>query len=142
MKLCRRCNETKPEASFNFKYRDAGKLQSYCKVCSRIYVKEHYYANKTYYLQKARKRNKVIRKYLQEYVLNYLNTHPCVDCGEKDPVVLEFDHIRDKLIAVSELFKYSLKKMESEIKKCEVRCSNCHRRKTAIQFNWYKRLPL
>ena len=74
---------------------------------------------------------------------DYLKKHPCVDCGEKNPIVLEFDHLRDKLIEVSRLVQYtSINKVQSEIEKCEIRCANCHRRKTAIQFGWYKNLPL
>ena len=74
---------------------------------------------------------------------DYLKKHPCVDCGEKDPIVLEFDHLKDKLIEVSRLVQYtSMNKMQNEIEKCEIRCANCHRRKTAIQFGWYKNLPL
>ena len=74
---------------------------------------------------------------------DYLKKHPCVDCGEKNPIVLEFDHLRDKLIEVSRLVQYtSINKVQSEIEKCEIRCANCHRRKTAIQFGWYKNFPL
>ena len=75
---------------------------------------------------------------------DYLKKHPCVDCGEKDPVVLEFDHSKDKLIEVSKLVRNvsSIDKMREEIEKCKIRCANCHRRKTAIQFGWYKNLPL
>jgi len=75
---------------------------------------------------------------------NYLKKHQCVDCGEKDPVVLEFDHFKNKLIEVSKLVGNvsPFKKMGDEIDKCEIRCANCHRRKTAIQFGWYKNLPL
>ena len=80
---------------------------------------------------------------LRGYMWDYLKNHPYVDCGEKDPVILEFDHIRDKLIAVSGLIRYaSLNRVRTEIEKCEIRCANCHRRKTAIQFGWYKNLPL
>lgn len=77
-------------------------------------------------------------------VFEYLATHHCVDCGEADPIVLEFDH-RDRTSKVSEVGTMIAhgKKWEAiveEISKCDVRCANCHRRRTAVQFNWYKDL--
>lgn len=63
----------------------------------------------------------------------YLGDHPCVDCGEEDPIVLEFDHVAGtKEFPVSEGVSrmYSIKKIKAEIDKCEVRCANCHRRVT------------
>lgn len=45
--------------------------------------------------------------------------------------VLEFDHVRGvKRAEVSEMAGYSLRSARAEIAKCEVRCGNCHRRKT------------
>jgi hypothetical protein len=56
-----------------------------------------------------------------------------VDCGETDPVVLEFDHVRDKLKDIGYMVTvgFSWSAIQLEIEKCEVRCANCHRRKTA-----------
>ena len=71
----------------------------------------------------------------------YYSKHPCVDCGETDPVVLDFDHKdnTNKINDVSTLISkgYSWNIIENEIKKCDIRCANCHRRRTAEQFNWY-----
>lgn len=143
MKTCTCCNKIKRESEFNFKIKSRGTLQLHCRSCSRIYVRNHYKNNTEYYLNKARRRNKKFRAILRKYLWNYLKNHPCTDCGEKDPTVLEFDHIRDKDIAVSMLVKYaSMSRMVTEVEKCEVRCANCHRRKTAIQFGYYKNLPL
>jgi len=73
-------------------------------------------------------------------ILEYLRLHPCVDCGEADPIVLEFDHRENKKAAIGEMFcTYSWSAMKREIEKCDVRCVNCHRRKTARDFKWTRR---
>jgi L-lysine 2,3-aminomutase len=61
----------------------------------------------------------------------YLLEHPCVDCGNDDPVVLEFDHLRDKTYDISRLMSgWPWSTILAEIEKCEVVCANCHRRRT------------
>ena len=78
----------------------------------------------------------------QSKLIDYLSTHPCIDCGESDPIVLEFDHIsNDKLFIISKAICGSTRSWSSilnEIQKCEVRCANCHRKKTARDLNYYK----
>lgn len=76
-----------------------------------------------------------IRNRNKQYLLEYLQKHPCIMCGESDPVVLEFDHIDSstKLQDVSAMatkMHFSLKRIIEEIAKCQVLCCNCHRRKT------------
>jgi hypothetical protein len=67
---------------------------------------------------------------LKEALRWYNLTHPCVDCGEKDPIVLEFDHLPQfKKLGSPYNFK-SLAKVWAEIQKCEVVCANCHARRT------------
>jgi hypothetical protein len=52
-------------------------------------------------------------------------------------VVLEFDHMGDKLFTVAKgLYDHSWEAVLSEIAKCEVVCANCHRRRTAIELGW------
>jgi len=88
--------------------------------------------------KKTRKRNdkdrKISRKYgkerNREFVTEYLKTHPCVDCGNSDIRVLEFDHIENnKEENISWIVKnaWSLQRLINEMEKCEVRCCNCHR---------------
>jgi len=67
----------------------------------------------------------------------YLRDHPCVDCGISDPLVLEFDHVSGmKRASVSQLTRQALptKTIDEEIGKCQVRCANCHRRRTALSW--------
>lgn len=76
-----------------------------------------------------------------QYCQEHLDSHSCVDCGEKDIVVLQFDHVRGKKRGnVSSLARagHPLSVIQKEIAKCEIRCANCHVRKTAKEQGWYK----
>lgn len=143
MKICSKCKKEKSIADYNFKNKSLGIYHSECKDCTRLFVKNHYNKNRQYYLNKTHKRNTRLRQEISNYTKQYLQNNPCVDCGEKDIVVLEFDHKRDQFVkfkAVSSMIRalYSFNKIKEEINKCEVRCANCHRRKTAKEFNWVK----
>jgi len=90
---------------------------------------------KEYSLKCNRKadRNWIKKKYQinKEKTKKYLLSHPCVDCGNKDVRVLEFDHVRGiKYKQVTNLLQGSWNKIFEEIEKCEVRCANCHKIKT------------
>ena len=104
-------------------------------------VAAYYRDNREQYKQRAAKwqsehpeqfkesRKKAIQRD-KEFVEKYLSTHPCEFCGESDPVVLCFHH-RDpktKSDTISNLIAKgaSLKKLKSEISKCQVLCHNCH----------------
>jgi chorismate-pyruvate lyase len=114
----------------------------HCRECSRKYIREHYRNNKKYYIDKAHKRNIEIRQKSLSYIGSFLRSHRCVDCGETDILVLEFDHKTrsDKYKEISRLIKTrgSLKRLVEEMSKCEVRCANCHRRKSAKEENSWR----
>jgi len=145
MRVCSSCKKRRRELEFNYKYKSEGIRQKTCRMCTRKQIKNHYDNNRQYYLDKSRSRNGIVRKKLRDYIWRYLLQNPCVDCGETDPVVLEFDHQADKVISISQAiqYNYTLEKIQNEIAKCLVRCANCHRRKTARQMGWSKlNMPL
>jgi hypothetical protein len=75
-----------------------------------------------------------------EWVYARLRAASCVDCGIVDIAVLEFDHVGEKRGGVMDLAwaEYSLDTLAQEIEACEVRCCNCHRRKTATAASWFR----
>lgn len=94
-------------------------------------------------LYAAQKRHRIR---VRGQLLAYLSEQKCVDCGEQDPIVLDFDHREpsDKFKSVARMLSghYSWKRISIEIEKCDVRCANCHRRKTYFQLGyWGKSLP-
>ena len=109
----------------------------------RAYAQEHYKRNKARYASANWARGRSVRGEVSLLTDEYLRTHSCVDCGEADPLVLEFDH-RDsegKLETIAFLrARGSRDELLAEIEKCDVRCSNCHQRRTAKQFGWTKLL--
>ena len=76
------------------------------------------------------------KAYLAQYLRDLKTKTPCVDCGINYPYyVMDFDHVRGQKHAnVMELVsKLSKKKIDEEIAKCEIVCSNCHRIRTYMR---------
>jgi hypothetical protein len=83
-----------------------------------------------------RKRHKVnranARNKARQFTASYFATHPCADCGESDPIVLAFDHVRgEKINDIANMVRASmaLEAIKAEIEKCEIRYFNCHMRR-------------
>jgi hypothetical protein len=91
--------------------------------------------------RKEDNRQKIVEK-ARDYIWSVLESSACVDCSNSDPLVLEFDH-RDnsgKLYNIAEMHRLSVSKIKEEIAKCEVRCANCHKKRTAVQFGFWRTL--
>lgn len=100
------------------------------------------YTDKTK-LYEAQKRHRIR---VRAKLFDYLSTKSCVDCGENNPVVLEFDHkgLKGKFKSVAKMLSghYGWESVLLEIRKCEIRCANCHRKKSYVQFGfWGKSRP-
>jgi hypothetical protein len=73
-------------------------------------------------------------------VLEYLSQAACVDCGASDPLVLQFDHREPKTKDIASLVRSGCnsQRLIHELSKCEVRCANCHRLRTATHGGWFR----
>jgi len=139
-KTCVGCGEAKALTEFTYKNMRKGLRHARCRHCTRAQVRNHYHANRGIYIFKARKRKLAVILAQREWILSFLELHPCMDCGESDPKCLDFDHVRGKKrAAISRMLgNFGWSELEKEIAKCEVRCANCHRKRTAerrkVQF--------
>lgn len=140
MKLCRRCNVEKELKEFNKNSAKADGVQNWCRFCDNQKARENYknggQARKSkIYANKKKRVTEIHRR-----IIRYFKENPCVDCGFKNPVALQFDHVRgEKREEVSSMIMgaYSWDTIAEEIEKCDVRCANCHMIKTGRDFNWW-----
>lgn len=136
MPTCSRCQIDKPIDEFSA--RKDGRRQSHCKSCGRDYLKAHYQENRSWYLERNKRRKLELRKRLWEY----LRTKQCIDCGESETLYLDFDHREPnkKEFNISNAIGRSMswQRVETEIQKCDIRCVKCHRLRTAQQFGWFR----
>ncbi len=98
--------------------------------------RRHYEKNKDKYKARALRFTKQYGTRNRQYIRDYLLNHGCIDCGFDDIRALDFDHVRDmkdKNICIMVANGCSLKNIQEEIDKCEVRCANCHRIRHAEQ---------
>ena len=132
MRRCGRCGESKPADAFAWRRKVQGQRDNYCRPCRAAYKQEHYRANKRRYIDNAARRRRTETEARTEFLLDFFADNPCTDCGEKDPLVLEFDHMGDKKFNIAKGIRdRNWTSVLAEIAKCEVVCANCHRRRTA-----------
>lgn len=138
-KQCSLCKEWKPFDHFHQKKTSTDGYRSECKLCRKGQRKGQWYDQSPEQLERMyeiRDRNKEERRAMiyTEY------SKGCADCGELDPVVLEFDHVRgEKKANIANLLCSGGKEtLRIELEKCDVVCANCHRRRTAKRRRWVK----
>lgn len=127
-KTCCRCKITKSLEEFNKDRCEKNGRAPICKVCRKVTRKKYYLSNKDTIIRKQRDK----RKKCQEWVRQFRDK--CKNCGETHPACLDFHHVGDKeegiahMIQTRNISEKLKQKILKEIKKCEVLCSNCHRK--------------
>jgi hypothetical protein len=133
---CASCERLLPLREFN---RHPRGRQWRCRQCFREYFRTRGDAHR----EEVRARKARRRREAQDFVISHLLANPCVDCGEPDPVLLEFDHVGPKREHICILVAYgtTLDALRREIASCEVVCANCHRKRTAQRGGWRRASP-
>jgi hypothetical protein len=123
-KKCRDCQTLKPIAKFYSSTRANGKVYhaSYCRPCS---------------VERGRKNELKIREVNYLRLWAHFAEHPCLDCGETNPLKLSLDHRGEKNHDISNIMKKKWHHIVAELKLCDVRCHNCHAVKTAASRGHY-----
>lgn len=126
-KLCGKCNKVKEEILFSKNKNKSDGLQTHCKECMSKYSKAYYRKDRSKRVKANRENRAIRRKYLFEYKSN----HPCVLCNFDDPRCLDFHHResedKDTELSTAVARCWSFDRINAEIAKCDVVCSNCHR---------------
>ncbi|MAH42168.1 hypothetical protein CL614_00350 [archaeon] len=126
-KTCPKCKKDLDISNFALNKAKRDGFQAYCRECKKEYDHKHYLANKQYFYDRAKKRQKELVEWYEEYKKSLV----CEKCGEDRWYVLVFHHNKElgkKEIEVSIAIKNgrSIEKIKKEIEKCNVLCSNCH----------------
>lgn len=142
IKKCCKCKIEKEIFEFNKNKSRKDGFNSFCKSCAHIQFKEYYHKNYDKQLKSVIKRNKKNRLLIKKFIYEFKLKNSCKICGESDPATLDFDHIKKKKNVIAKMVanSNSINTIKKEIEKCQVLCANCHRKKTAKDFNWYKDL--
>ena len=146
MKTCSTCRRSLPCSEFNVRSASSDGYQSVCRPCNKTRARRYYTENVVTHRKAVAAQLAKTRAAHLERIGNHLLAHPCVDCGEDDIRVLDFDH-RDGVEKTAEVMKlakaaYSWERVSAEISKCDIRCRNCHAIVTYERLgdNWRSRV--
>ena len=141
MPICNHCGTEKSEEEFNWRWKNLGIRQPACRECQQVQRRNWYEgdANERH-KRNVRERKEAARAISREFAWKYLCEHSCVDYGQSDPRVLQFDHVRGKNRDLARLIADGapVEKIKRELELCEIRCANCHQKKTMEERGWYR----
>ena len=126
-KLCTRCEQEKSISEFYKNKRAKDGLRTECKICGNIQAKKWAKENKKQHYASVKKYRLKKRKWYEEYKSNIT----CKICGENHSACLEFHHRNpdEKDFSVAYMVEtQSFKRLVEEMKKCDIFCSNCHKK--------------
>jgi hypothetical protein len=147
MQKCSTCGVEKAFGCFYVRNVFKGTLHKQCKDCIQKTIKKYAENNRQqkavymrgYYRDTRGKHTRQktwgtkwdgIRAWIRELKEN----NPCVDCGKKYlACVMDLDHVvGEKLLSIGQMMgqRVSDEDVLTEVQKCELVCSNCHRIRT------------
>jgi hypothetical protein len=101
-----------------------------CKEDINQYNRVYYQHNREHLLKKQAEKNKRFAENRRKWLVEYKKTLKCVRCAESHLATLTFHHKdnSEKSFEIGNAISLgiSLKRLLSEIEKCEVLCANCH----------------
>ena len=128
MKTCSKCKLEKLKSEFSKNLAKKDGLQSCCRECARSNSGNHYSNNKSQYLE----RNKKSRNEISNWLKDIKKDLKCERCSETHIACLDFHHLdpEGKEYAIGSMVHHGMtkKRILTEISKCIVLCSNCHRK--------------
>lgn len=130
MKQCCRCNQEKPLSDFSGDRSSKDGYSARCKKCSCEYAHKQYKEKRAYCIEKSSRRvAKLIAENRQKRE-QYKTERGCRFCTERDPVALDFHHRDEKkeYTISGRMGSLTWEQLLKEIRKCDVVCSNCHRK--------------
>lgn len=139
-KTCSKCKNLKTIDEFPWRSKIKQKKQAACRDCTKQTSKKWYKNNTSRQIENVKRNNQIHYKSRIERMFAFLSDKSCIDCGERNPILLDFDHVRgEKVDNISHMLSTgaSWTAIEAELEKCEPTCSNCHRLKTAQRGQWY-----
>jgi hypothetical protein len=120
-----------------------------CKGCGRVLPLGEFYSharNRLFGKCKECMRRRALARYRRRRAraIEQLGGQ-CVDCGERDPDTLQFDH-EDRAtksfdITAALAASMAQERLEREMAKCALRCLPCHQIKTARELGRSLRAP-
>ena len=147
-KRCSKCKKLKLKKRFSKNKSKKDGFQVKCKRCTNSYHRDVWYPrNKKKHIGRVKRNKFKTRQLNYKKVVDEYFIKGCFDCGEADIRVLEFDHVRGtkkrvgkRSDGVSALVRggYSWLTIKKEIDKCEVRCRNCHKKKTWEERGYFE----